>query len=273
MIFDINGEYGYELFAALPLVNYYHELGEDVIVNAPIGSSLLYPNIKVNEVYQSRHPFLKVDIDGNSYYRPHDHIAGCFSRPIVGDKMMWEDKWSPPKLKEYWSSKYELSFDKPLLVISNKIQNEWNLGPVNYLDIPTLSRIFELTSDKFTVIYNRPGISDIVNDDSPQHDFGDRDLCWKHHIITMQDLSNVYGLSYNETQMIIYSNSNHFISTQGGNSTLAAYFGGENIIYGVRGYEVKWNAYSTFFPKLSNQTIYHETTYDGVIKKVESYVK
>lgn len=273
MIFDVNGEYGYELFAAVPLVNYYHEMGEDVIVNAPIGSSLLYPNIKVNEVYKKRHQFLKVDIDGKSYYRPNNHIAGCFSRPIVGDKMMWEDKWSPPNLKDYYKNQYKIGFDKPSLVISNKIQNEWNLGPVNYLDIETLKSIFEMCSDKFEIIYNRPGIDDIINDDTPQLKFDDRELCTEYGILTMQDLCKEFDMDYNQTQMIVYSNSDHFISTQGGNSALASYFGGKNIIYGVKGYEVKWNSYSTFFPKLSNQEIHHYDSYESLIKKVESYVK
>jgi len=273
MIFDINGEYGYELFAALPLVNYYHEQGEDVVVNAPIGSSLLYPNIKVNEVYSSRHSFLKVDINGESYYRPHNHIAGCFSKPIVGDKLMWEDKWSPPNLKEHYKSQFELEFDKPALVVSNKIQNEWGNGPTNYLDISTLKQIFESVSGRFTIIYNRPRPRDIVNDETPQLKFDDAQLCREYGVIEMQDLANEFNMDYNQTQMIVYANSEHFISTQGGNSALAAYFGGQNIIYGIRGYEVKWNAYSTFFPKLSNQKIHHETTYDGVIEKLENYVK
>ena len=50
MVFRINGEYGYELFAAVPLVNWYKEQGNDVEVYSSIGAGLLYPNIKVNEM-------------------------------------------------------------------------------------------------------------------------------------------------------------------------------------------------------------------------------
>ena len=273
MIFDINGEYGYELFAALPLVNWYHELGVSVKVNTCKGGSLLYPNIEVNEVYSKREPFLRVDVNGESYYKQHNHVAGCFSRPIVGDKLMWEDKWSPPDLKSYYLEQFQIDTDKPFLVVSNKYQTEWGQSPVNYLSVDVLRSIFELCKDKFEIVYNRPGIDDIVNDDSIQKDFGDRDLVREMNIPTMQNYADEYDLDYNTTQMAVMANTNHHISTQGGNSALAAYFGGENIIYGVKGYEVKHKAYETFFPKLSGQTIHHVTTYDDVIKKVKNYVK
>ena len=93
MKFEISGEFGYELFAGLPLVNWYKEQGHDVEVISAKGSSLLYPNIKVTEKYKSRHTFFELVIDDKSYYRPHNHVAGVFSRPVVGDKLLWEDKW------------------------------------------------------------------------------------------------------------------------------------------------------------------------------------
>jgi len=83
MTFDINGEFGYELFAALPLVNWYKEQGHNIVVRGAKGSSLLYPNIKVNEVYESREPFLKVNIDNQPYYKQHNHVAGIFSNSDV----------------------------------------------------------------------------------------------------------------------------------------------------------------------------------------------
>ena len=92
------------------------------------------------------------------------------------------------------------------------------------------------------------------------------------NIPVMQDLQKEYDMDYNTTQMAVLSNCDYHISTQGGNSALAAYFGGENIIYGIKGYEVKHKSYETFFPKLSGQKIHHVQTYDELIKKVKSYV-
>ena len=273
MTFDINGEFGYELFTALPLVNWYKEQGHDIVVNGAVGAKLLYPNIKVNEIYNSREPFLRVDIDGKSYYKPHNHVAGVFSKPVVGDKLMWEDKWSPPNLKEYYQSKYEMFLEKPLLVISNKFQTEWGNHPINYIDLESLQIIFELCKDKFQVVYNRPSSTDITNDGSPQRVWGDWNLANEIGIPLMQEFQKDYKLDYNTTQMAVLSNCDYHISTQGGNSALASYFGGQNIIYGIKGYEVKHNSYERFFPKLSGQKIHHVQTYDGLIKKVKNYVK
>ena len=55
--FEISGEFGYELFKGLPLVNWYKEQGHDVEVISSKGSSILYPNIKVTEKYSNRHSF------------------------------------------------------------------------------------------------------------------------------------------------------------------------------------------------------------------------
>ena len=275
MVFRINGEYGYELFAAVPLVNWYKEQGNDVEVYSSIGAGLLYPNIKVNEIYKQRVQFLHLEIDDELYYKQFDHVAGVFSKPVVGDKLMWEDKWSPPDLKSHYKTKFNwvsLNFDKPLLIISNKYQEEWKGEPVNYINLDSLKIIFELCRDKFHIIYNRPSSENITNDGTPQKVWGDWNLAETMGITLMQSLQKEYGMDYNTTQVALLSHCDHHISTQGGNSALTAYFGGENIIYGVKGYEVKHKSYERFFPKLSGQKIYHVKTYDELIKKVESYV-
>ena len=174
-------------------------------------------------------------------------------------------------MKSYYLERFQITKDKPFLVVSNKIQNEWGRGPVNYLSVDVLRWIFELCKDKFNIVYNRPYANNIVNDDTPQVIFGDRELVREMNIPTMQNYAEEYDLDYNTTQMAIMSNCNHFISTQGGNSALSAYFGGQGIIYGVEGYEVKHKAYETFFPKLSGQKINHVKTYDDLIKKVKDY--
>ena len=135
-----------------------------------------------------------------------------------------------------------------------------------------ISELFEMCKDKFQIIYNRPNSENITNDESPQKIWGDWSLAEKMGIPLMQTLQKEYNLDYNTTQMVLMSYCSHHISTQGGNSALAAYFGGENIIYGVKGYEVKHKSYETFFPKLSGQKIHHVQTYDELIKKVKNYV-
>ena len=267
MKIHLNGEFGYELIYGLPLINHLKEQGEGVELFVPKGSKWLYPNMNVNEVFNQRIPFMQLEIDGEIYYRQHHHIGDLW------DTSFYETNWSPPDLKSHYKEQYKIRMENPLLIVSNKYQIEWGEAPVNYISEECLREIFELTRDKFTVVYNRPGNSDITLDNSPQMTSNDYSLCRELGIYTIQDFMNDWGMEYNETQIALYANCDHFVSTQGGNSAYAAYFGGVNTIFGIRGSEITSNAYSTFFPKLSNQTIYHETTYDGVIKRVKSYVK
>ena len=103
MTFDINGEFGYELFTALPLVNWYKEQGHDIVVNGAVGAKLIYPNIKVNEIYNHREPFLRVDIDGKSYYKQHNHVAGVFDQGhmyiyVNGKQVAYYDHTAEPAI-------------------------------------------------------------------------------------------------------------------------------------------------------------------------------
>ena len=50
-------------------------------------------------------------------------------------------------------------------------------------------------------------------------------------VLTIQQLLAQHpGLSYNKLQLMLHANCEHFISVQGGNSYIASYFGGTNII-------------------------------------------
>ena len=57
-------------------------------------------------------------------------------------------------------------FDKPLLVIANKYNIEWDQPPINFLDIPTLDQIIKTYGATYQIIYNRPLPSQIVQDNS-----------------------------------------------------------------------------------------------------------
>ena len=50
------------------------------------------------------------------------------------------------------------------------------------------------------------------------------------------------------------------MSVLGGGSYLASYFGGTNIVYAVRGWEVKSNAYENWFDKFSGARVVAAST-------------
>jgi len=56
---------------------------------------------------------------------------------------------------------------------------------------------------------------------------------------------------------LIHSNCESFISVQGGNSVLASFFGGANIIYAKKGNELICGAYEGQYKRFSNCNVKH----------------
>jgi hypothetical protein len=154
-------------------------------------------------------------------------------------------------------------FDKPLLVIANKYNMEWDQPPINFLDIPTLNRLIQTCRDTYQIVYNRPQPTHIVGDNSETMSLNEHAWLRQMHpdVLLMDDLYTRYHPSivptYNHLQLMVYANCNHFISMHGGTAALASCFGGTNIILSNPdwGFEHAFNEYATLFPRLSNATI------------------
>lgn len=58
------------------------------------------------------------------------------------------------------------------------------------------------------------------------------------HTQVLERHSGVGGLSYNTLEFALHSRCTRFVSVQGGNSIVASYFGGTNIVFAVKGYEL-----------------------------------
>lgn len=170
-------------------------------------------------------------------------------------------KWERVPLKEHYQNNIFI-FDKPILIIANKYNREWMGNPVNYLSLEIIEFIYDNFAGKYQIIYNRPESGKIVDDESEIMEFEDK----KHvkekleKIILMDDLYN-YSLdrvnNFNHFQLMVYANTENFISVHGGTATLASYFGGINMIYSVRGHETFFREYQTIYPKLSGAKILH----------------
>lgn len=163
-------------------------------------------------------------------------------------------------------------FNKPILVIANKYNIEWDQPPINFLDIPTLDRIIRTYASKYQIIYNRPLPSQIVEDNSETMSLHEHSWLRKTYpeVLLMDDLFARYHPSvvnnYNHLQLMVYANCSHFISMHGGTAALASCFGGKNIILSNPnwGHEHAFNEYETLFPKLSGATILHARDRDEI---------
>jgi hypothetical protein len=167
-------------------------------------------------------------------------------------------EWSPPYRKAYQE---KVKFDKPILVVHNKYTTEWGGKPVNFLSLDTLDAIFSSYKDQFQIIFFESPRNSIVNSGySKDHqkfiEYDDYKVALQHpEVIIFGDYVQKLGAKYNDLKLKVFSNTYHFITTQGGNSHMAALFPGSLvIILHVRGGETKVAYKNGVFQYLTNNT-------------------
>lgn len=186
-------------------------------------------------------------------------------------------KWERVPFKSHYKNDHFV-FDKPILVIANKYNMEWDKPPINFLDIPTLDRIVTDYKQTYQIIYNRPLSSQIVDDNSEIMDLNEHTWLRENHpdVILIYDLHEQYRDrvdNFNHLQLLIYANSDRFISMHGGTAALASYFGGINTIlsHPGGGIEHHFNEYATIFPALSGARILHAKNTDELLNLLHQH--
>ena len=182
------------------------------------------------------------------------------------------DLFSPPPFKEYYKDK-AISFEKETIVIFNRYNKEWGESPINYLDLPTLNTLFNMLSDKYQVVYINLTKGDKYFDGAKPLDLNDDELLKKHpKVYSLYDLMDKYPeLSINEIQLRLFANCSKYISSNGGQLILSAYFGGENIIFSKKCRELdpKVNSFYKWYNKLGDGVFQHVDTYVNLIQLVK----
>ncbi|WDF56429.1 hypothetical protein [Mucilaginibacter sp. KACC 22063] len=177
-------------------------------------------------------------------------------------------KWLPVPLKAQYANDIYV-YDKPILIIANRYNMEWDGPPISFYDIPTLDFIINHLKNDYTIIYNRPRPENITMDNSDVYDLNEFDWLNATHpeVLLMEDLyqeNKGNANNFNHLQLMIYANASHFISVHGGTATLASYFGGTNLIISKQGPEHYFNCYQTLYPKLSGAKILHAKSNDEI---------
>ena len=184
-------------------------------------------------------------------------------------------KWLPVPLKqEYQNDVYK--FDKPILIIANRYNMEWDGPPISFYDIPMLEFMISRLKKDFTIIYNRPRPENITIDNSDTYDLNEFEWLEREHpeVVLMENLykENKAGANnFNHLQLMVYANASHFISVHGGTATLASYFGGINLIVSKQGPEHHFNCFHNLYPKFSGAKILHAKKDEEVRKYIEEY--
>lgn len=186
------------------------------------------------------------------------------------------EKWEQVPLKETYQNSIYI-YDKPILIIANRYNMEWDGEPVSFMSIPVLDSIIKKLKDQYTIIYNRPISQNITIDDSVIYDLHEYEWLEQEHpnVILMETLyeeNKVNANNFNHLQLMVYANASHFISTHGGTATLASYFGGINLILSKKGPEHHFNCYQKLYPKLSGAKIHHAKSDDELFKHIDKYL-
>jgi hypothetical protein len=187
-------------------------------------------------------------------------------------------RWARVPLKETYRNALNFGFDrdKPLVIISNKYNIEWEGHPVNFLSPEILGRMIERLLPHHTIVYNRPGNGLIVVDRNEVQELREKDFLKAHfpEVLFAEELfakkrQEVTG--FNHLQLCLYAQCERFISVQGGNSVLASYFGGTNLIYQRQGSEIFFGELNTIYPQLAGTACHGFSDYESLLEAVDRH--
>lgn len=184
-------------------------------------------------------------------------------------------KWAAVPLKDIYKNDI-YKYEKPILILANRYNMEWDGPPISFYSMELLEYIFSNLKGKYTIIYNRPKPQNITMDNSDIYDLDEFSWIETEHpeVILMEDLYQENlgkANNFNHLQLMVYANSERFISIHGGTAALASYFGGINLILSKRGPEHHFHCYHKLYPKFSGAEILHAKTDEAVKSYVKKY--
>jgi hypothetical protein len=249
-ILEYTGEFGPELVLFLPFCNWLSGVGllKGRRILTYTGMSCFYNELDCVEIQEKSHRRV--------FLPPQDRPKWL---PVRNEHNFDNSGRSPlhlyPDLRQKFRSLPLIpdveSTNRPLLIIHNKYNNEWSLGPVNYIPLATLDTIFRVLKQDFTIVYTRhgmggagPGYTEDHNDPSP---FEDRALLFNHpEVLCFDDLyaahvSQCGAQDINTFKNVLYSRCHRFVSSQGGGAHHIAMFSGSILVVLHRsGSEERW---------------------------------
>ncbi len=253
---EFRGEFGAEMQFSLPHA-YWH------FCNGTLQETISFPGTKDFYFFSKNHVEVAGERTNEGNYN--------FDLPRVLYSQDYNmKKWKQVPLKEFYQNA-EYRYDKPILIIANRYNSEWDGPPVSFFSINVLDEIIRMLKDKYTIVYNRPQASQIVNDNSTIYDLDEFQWLTTNYpeVLIMQDLfheNKINATSFNHFQLCVYANCSNFMSIHGGTSVLASYFGGKNLILSKKGPEHYFNCFQKLYPQLSNAEICHARNDEEVLK-------
>jgi len=288
-VVDLNPEFGYEIACGIPYAYWLHKRGElDKVITSKGMKSFYYFTDDIEEKYDNRQ--VNNSINGveklpNKWI--HHNVKAVFPDKDYGDLTDKEkskvhgvldySQWKVPPYKEKYSDD-RFKFDKPTVLISNKIVMDHGKEPHNYLDIKTLYELFVYLTEKgYSVLYKRPRMNEFPIDENEKatvhngfdikSDVEGIGVIDDHELVKyFDDVSDFDVLvedykdefTYNEIQLRTFSNIDKFISLGGGNSIFLCLFGGELVTYVTTSGECRDGYFddNSYYRKLGNTNVH-----------------
>lgn len=254
------GEFAAEIQFALPYAYWHYK-------NGTLKSTQSFPGTKELYFFSENHSEENIERTNEGNYN--------YDLPRIMYSHNYDlKKWLPVPLKQVYKNDTYV-FAKPILIIANKYNTEWDGPPISFFSISLLDKMITVLKNKYTIIYNRPQPKDIVNDNSVIYNLNEFEWLKETHpeVILMGDLfeeNKINARNFNHFQLCIYANAENFISIHGGTATLASYFGGKNLILSKEGPEHYFQCFEKFYPQLSEAKIFHARTDDEVLNFVNN---
>jgi len=264
-----DGEFGYELAGMIPWA-YHKSIHNDckMKTRGRPGTKYLY--------YFSYHHSIEPAKPGRSQRESHrlPRESPLGETPHFGDDQFpTKADWTPPPYKQFFTRKNDIdvleSLDKPLLILSNKYTMEWSDGPTNHIPLETLWEILKFLTPRYHIVYNRfkdarleDRLEAKIEKNGGVGPYGDKEMIKRFFpsVVLFEELSQ--NLETDDVNLLMFSLSataDKFISVQGGNSVVASFFGGTNVIHCVRGPEINYHSDHggdfSYYHRFSNATI------------------
>jgi len=254
-VINFSGEFAPELQFALPHAYWHYK-------NGTLAKTISSPGTKELYFFSENHE--------EAHYTRNNEGNYNFEVPRVlysHDYNM--SKWLPVPLKEQYKNDV-YKYEKPILIIANRYNMEWDGPPISFFSIEVLDALINMLKEKYTIIYNRPNATQIVNDNSEIYDLNEIGWLKEQHpeVILLNELfeeNKIGARNFNHFQLCVYANAENFLSTHGGTAALASYFGGMNIILSKKGPEHHFHCYQKLYPQLSGAEIFHAKTDEDLL--------
>lgn len=261
------GEFAFEHLAVIPYAYWLYEQGQlEYTVSTSDTRCFYYFSPDHTEVAGDRR---YVPITEYPVGEPGDQQFDRREFPTTLDTT----RWKPPPFRDVYAGDGRFQWRKPPVVVCNKASEEY-LGSafaVNYFDIDLLLALVGELTPRYTVIYNRPRARDIVVDHAEVREFGDIEAVKRAFpgVVTIQELHAEHSdLTFNELQLRVFATCESFVSVLGGASYLASYFGGTNVVYAQKGWEVECGAFDGWFGLFSGARVVAAGTPRELIRAV-----